>query len=270
MPAAGPLSACCSTMRTRGGAPCSSGQVGRPGDELAVGIAPDISSTVTGGRTPRPLELPLGARDSPSSAMSRKQLLQRDAVAALDAEGARDLALAGLDARALQKVEDLLLGRKPARFRGFGSVLGLCHDSLFSTREAKLQCAVSSTAFFRLCLVLRGLLALRGGLLRRALGGSRRDQLDGLVDGDLFRIAVLGERGVDLAVLHIGAVAAGQHLDLAALALGVLAEILEHGRRRARMRPCRCLLGEQADGAVDADGEHLLDRRGWRMCRRAG
>ena len=109
--------------------------IGRPGDELAIGIALDDLEHGHRRQHAGPLKLPPGASDQPVIGHVAQQLFQRDAVAALDAEGARDLALAGLDARALQKIQNLLLGRKLARFRGFGSVLGLGHDSLFSTRE---------------------------------------------------------------------------------------------------------------------------------------
>jgi hypothetical protein len=61
-------------------------------------------------------------------------------------------------------------------------------------------------------------------------------------------------------MLHVGAVASGQYLDLAA-AIRMLAQILQHGRLGAleAALAARCLLGEQRHGAVETDREHFLD-----------
>ena len=83
------------------------------------------------GQYAGPLEFAPGARDQPIVGHVAQQLFQRDAVAALDAEGTRDLSLAGLDAGALQKIQNLLLGGKLAHFRGFGSALRLGHEFAF-------------------------------------------------------------------------------------------------------------------------------------------
>ena len=69
-------------------------------------------------------------------------------------------------------------------------------------------------------------------LLAAALGGALGEELDGFVHAERRRVLALGQRGVDLAVLDVGAVAARQHLDLAAV-VGMLAEVLEHRRRGA-------------------------------------
>src|SRR5262249_32097290 len=87
------------------------------------------------------------------------------------------------------------------------------------------------------------------------------DEADGLLHAERGRILVARQRGVDLAVPHVGAIAAGEHLDLAA-AVGMLAQLLEQPRSRAHKTApaARLLLREQNDGAVDADREHLLER----------
>ena len=55
-------------------------------------------------------QLAARARDQPVVGHAAQQLLERDAVGALNAEGTRDLPLAGLDVGGLEKIEDLLLG----------------------------------------------------------------------------------------------------------------------------------------------------------------
>ena len=70
--------------------------IGRPGDELAMGIALDDLEHGHGRQHARALELAARARDQPVIGHIAQQLFQSDAVAAFDAEGARDLALAGL------------------------------------------------------------------------------------------------------------------------------------------------------------------------------
>ena len=82
--------------------------VGGPGDELAVGIALDDLEHGHGRQHARALELAAGAGDQSVVGHVAQQLFQSDAVAAFDAEGARDLALAGLHAGALQKVQESL------------------------------------------------------------------------------------------------------------------------------------------------------------------
>src|SRR5262245_34301233 len=93
-------------------------------------------------------------------------------------------------------------------------------------------------------------------LLARALGALRRDEQDGLIERDLLRLAIPRQRGIDLAVLDVRPVAAGQNLHLAAK-LRVLAKLLDDVGAAASARGCR-LLGEKAHRAVQADLEHLF------------
>ena len=79
------------------------------------GSRPVISSTVTGGSTPGLVQLAARAGDQPVIGHVAQQRLERDAVAALDAEGTRDLALAGVAGRGGEKFENVLLGGKFAR-----------------------------------------------------------------------------------------------------------------------------------------------------------
>ncbi len=119
----------------------------------------------------------------------------------------------------------------------------------------------------RLCVgclgALGGFLGRRRLLLRRllaALGRALSDQLDRLLDRERGRVLAVGDGGVDLVVLHVRPVTAREHLDLAAL--GVLAEVLQDrrlGALEAAFAPAGSLFGEQRDGAVEADGEHVLD-----------
>ena len=165
--------------------------VGGPGDELAVGIALDDLEHGDGRQHAGPLELAAGARDQPVVGHIAQQLFQSDAVAAFDAEGARDLALAGFAARGCRKSRiSCLEGSLPA-FCGFGSVLGLGH-ACFLARAGQLACRLLDGLFLFLA-SCAALLALRAGFFCRALGGSRGDQLDRLVHRDLFGFAVLGQ-----------------------------------------------------------------------------
>src|SRR4029079_19604699 len=81
---------------------------------------------------------------------------------------------------------------------------------LFSTRGSKLVCRLLDDLFLFLRLFLFARLARR--LLGRPLGGSRGDQLDGVSHRHLFRVPVLGQSGVDLAVLQVRSGAGGQQL----------------------------------------------------------
>ncbi len=70
----------------------------------------------------------------------------------------------------------------------------------------------------RALLAALGLAPLAAGAGARRLGG---DQLDGPVEGDGFGVLVLGQRGVELAVLDVGAEAAGAGGDqLAVVGMG--------------------------------------------------
>ena len=94
------------------------------------------------------------------------------------------------------------------------------------------------------------------GAFLRTLGALGGDQRDGLLERDLLRLAIPRQRGVDLAVLDVRPIAAGQNLHLAAK-LRVRAEILDDVGAAAAARGRR-LLGEKADRAIEADLEHLL------------
>ena len=121
---------------------------GRPGDELAIG-----SARRSRGRSPRAARRVAGASAwepaiSPSSAMSRKSSFSAMRSPPLMPKAR---AISRLPASALEpcrKSRISCLGRKPAHFRGFGSVLGLGHDSLFSTRGPKLMCRLLDGFFF--------------------------------------------------------------------------------------------------------------------------
>src|SRR5262245_58297924 len=123
----------------------------------------------------------------------------------------------------------------------------------FSTCGSKLMCRLLDGLFLFLRLVCLARLARR--LLCRSLGGSRGDQLDRISHRHLFSVPVLGQGGVDFAVLHVRSVSSAQHLH-GALELRVLAEVLDAGGASANA--VGSLLGEQANGAIDADGEDLI------------
>ena len=147
------------------------------------------------------------------------------------------------------------LGFAPGpRLRGLG---GLCTCCCRAAWRRRLSAGLA-----------RRLLALDGPLAARSAISSTASSMVSAA-GSL----PLRQRGVDVAVLDVGAIAAGQHLILPP-SLGMLAEILEHRRRgalEAALAAAGLLLGEQRDGAVDADAEHLLEpSAGWRTCRRAG
>ena len=84
---------------------------GGAGDELAVLVARDDLDDGDRRQGAGPHQLAPRSSDQPVIGHAAQELLQSDAVAALDPEGARDLPLAGLDVRGLEKVEDLLLRR---------------------------------------------------------------------------------------------------------------------------------------------------------------
>ena len=158
---------------------------GGAGDELPIGIAGNDLDHGDGGQGAGPLELAARARDQPFIGHVAQQPLQRHAVAAPDAEGARDLALAHLRACAFEEVEDLLLrgelghewlghkwfargglARSGVALSAFGHEwlgpggLGhwwLRHGWLGHLVTSALQLAVSSTASLLVLLVLRAL-----------------------------------------------------------------------------------------------------------------
>jgi hypothetical protein len=117
--------------------------------------------------------------------------------------------------------------------------------------------APSAAAAFRL-----GRSLLGGRLLRRllaaALGDAVGQQGHGLFQGQGGRIGALGDVGVGVAVLDVGAKAARQHLHRLAV-LGVDAQVGQ-GRGLAALRTPAAgpLVGQQGHGAVQADVEHLL------------
>src|SRR4029078_1398208 len=85
-----------------------------PGDKLAIDVALDDLDHRHRGQHAGTLELSPRARDEPVIGHIAQQCLQREPVIASDAEGARDLALAGWRGGALQELDDLLLGGKLA------------------------------------------------------------------------------------------------------------------------------------------------------------
>ncbi len=69
---------------------------------------------------------------------------------------------------------------------------------------------------------------LAGGFLAAGLGGAFGDQFERLLERDLLGLDALGQGGVDLALVDVGAIAAIAHRDRA---IGVL-EGLDRGDRR--------------------------------------
>ena len=94
------------------------------GDQLAVLVAGDDLQHRDGGQLPALLEALAVAGEQALLGHLGEQGLERDAVAALDAEGARDLALAGLGGGGAQIVEDLLLARQARVAAGFFGFAG--------------------------------------------------------------------------------------------------------------------------------------------------
>jgi hypothetical protein len=95
---------------------------------------------------------------------------------------------------------------------------------------------------------------LLGGFLLRLAAGLGRNQLDGLLHGDVFRLHLVGQRGVDLAILHIRPVATVHHQHVA-IAIRVRPEILE----RALLTPSATagyLFGDQVNRTVEANREN--------------
>ena len=279
-------------MRMRGAGPCSSSQVAGRAMNSPSASRPVISSTVTGGQRAGPRQLAARAGDQPVIGHVAQQLFQGDAVAALDAEGARDLALAGLRRSTVsQKVENFLLGGKLARRRClaggclllFGQPSWFCHGRRLACRllggllvfralargflRRLLAAAFFAASWRRFLRGFLGRLLLRPDPWRRARRSARPPPPCVTCSGSRS----FGMRGVDLAVLHVRTVAAAQHLDLAA-ALGVLAEVLDDGG--AARAAVRGLLGQQADGAVGArprrppracSGSHISRHGGHRV-----
>ena len=98
---------------TRGRSPSAASQTAGSAISSPSASRATISSTATGGSLPRslkPLRLP---REQALVGHLGEQALEGDAVAALDREGARDLALAGLGAGGAQIVEDVFLAGQP-------------------------------------------------------------------------------------------------------------------------------------------------------------
>src|SRR6476469_3287849 len=252
MPAAGPLSCLLSAMRMRGGGPCSSGQLAGRAMNSPWESRSTISSTVTDGTTPGRWSLRREPAISPSSAISRNSSFRATRSPPLTPKARAISRLPACTLAPCRKSRISCLEGSLPTFWDLGAFLVLA-TPLFSTRGSKLVCRLLDDLFLFLRLFRFARLARR--LLCRPLGGSRGDQLDGVSHRHLFRVPVLGQSGVDLAVLHVRSVAAAQHL-YGAFELGVLAEVLDDGGASANA--VRGLLGEQAYGAIDADGEDLV------------
>ena len=243
-------------MRMRGGGPVLLGPSRGPGDELAVGVPRDDLDHGHRRQNAGPLQLAPRAGDQPVIGHVAQQRFQRDAVAALDAEGAGDLALAGFARSRLARKSRISCfeGSLPAFLRVWRELFVL------ATRFLATRGRGSSLPSPRrlLCSFLRSSArpCVAGFFLPGAFAAARRDERDRLVHGHLFGFAVLGERGVDLAVLDVRTVAAGQDLHLAAGSGCSPSSLITVGAAP----PARCggLLGQQAHGAIDADLEHLL------------
>src|SRR5690606_3753933 len=121
----------------------------------------------------------------------------------------------------------------------------------------------------RLVLALRGLLlpgdrlalcralALAAAIAAR-LGGN---PLQRLLQSHRLGVGALGQSYVDLAPIDIGAIAAVAHGDLATVRM--IAQLLQCGRgsaARSVAGEAVLLLGDDGDGAIEADREHVLDR----------
>ena len=83
---------------------------GGSGDEFAVGVAVGDLKHRHRRQDSWPRELTARAGDQPAIGHLAQQRLQGDAVAAFDAEGTGDLALAGVAGRSGKKVDDVLFG----------------------------------------------------------------------------------------------------------------------------------------------------------------
>src|SRR6185312_1390148 len=122
--------------------------------------------------------------------------------------------------------------------------------------------------FFLAGRFLGGLLAKRGrSFLIRLVGGGAagaaralavlwpgREQLDRLVERQRLRLDIARHRRVDAAMAYIGPVAPVEKIDRRAIRR-MPAEALQ---RRRRPAPRRARLGEQADGAVEPDRQHVV------------
>src|SRR5690606_33329477 len=97
------------------------------------------------------------------------------------------------------------------------------------------------------------------GFLSAALAALRGDQFQRLFEGDGGWILALGQRGVALAVGHIGSVTAIAHGRLAAIRM--LAQLLQRGRGSpsATIAGLRLLFGNNGDRAVEPDCKDILD-----------
>src|SRR6185437_675068 len=81
-----------------------------------------------------------------------------------------------------------------------------------------------------------------------------REQLDRLVERQRLRLDIARHRRVDAAMAYIGPVAPVEKIDRRAIRR-MPAEALQ---RRRRPAPRRARLGEQADGAVEPDRQHVV------------
>src|SRR6185437_5536447 len=97
---------------------------------------------------------------------------------------------------------------------------------------------------------------LRGGAVALDLGGLRREQLDRFLRGRRFGLDVARQRRVDAAMADIGTVAAVEQVDGRAVAR----VIAQDAQRRARAAAVLARLGEQRDGAIEPDGQHIIAR----------
>src|SRR5581483_929215 len=128
----------------------------RLADELAVGVARDDLEHRHRRQASPLLEALAVAGEQSLVRHLRQQLLERHAVAALDGEGARDLALAGLGVRIAQVVEDVLLARQAGGAAGF---FGFAGHRGFKTLAYSAASRVPATLLLPLALAFGGSLA---------------------------------------------------------------------------------------------------------------
>src|SRR5690606_22385921 len=85
--------------------------------------------------------------------------------------------------------------------------------------------------------------------------GAGSNPFNGLLKRYRLRLDVLGDGGVDLALIDIGAIAASANGDRTVFML----EGLNSRHRAGALEAASGLLRQQIDGAIEANGEQLFD-----------
>src|SRR5260221_10701076 len=233
---------------------------GRPSSSPSRSM-PVISTTPISGKAPTGAKRRLRPRSpaaEPSMSLIRPLRAIRSAGATLKARTMSRLPT-GVGLSAMKSRTSSRVGKRPSERRALARVSPVRSLLGGFRRLARLPLVAGTrfgTAGQSFLLVLRGgqglaLVLAQDVALAAALG---REQLDRLLERHCLGLDLAGQRGVDALMTDIRAVAAAEQVDRRT----VRWVIAEDAQRRRPTPAALFGLGQQAHGAIEADGEHVV------------